>query len=306
MVLENIKGVYTALITPFNEDDEVDYDGLMRNVEFQIESGIDGLVALGTTAETPTLTPHEKEQVLHTVIETANKRVPIIAGTGTNATRTTLEESKKAMEMGADGLLVVTPYYNKPQQGGIYNHFAEVAHLGAPVIVYNIPGRTGVNIETETLERIAELDNIIGVKEASGNISQIMDVIARIKRKHPNFSVMNGDDALTYPVLALGGDGVISVVSNLVPKHLRSIYRYCTIGDYENARRLHYDLLPLFQGAFIETNPAPIKWAMNYSGMAAGGLRQPLEEISLKNKQRLERILSDLASRVAEKPSLLF
>lgn len=287
-----LRGVSTALITPFLSNQEVDYEGLRRNVRLQIDNGIRGLLPLGTTGETPTLNEAEKEKVVTAVVEEARKsenRIPVMVGVGTNSTKKTIENALHASEWGADALLVVTPYYNKPTQAGIYAHFAAVnAAVNLPIVVYNIKGRTGTNIETPTLKKIAELENIIGVKEASGDINQMMDVIDTI----PELAVYSGDDVMTFPLVCLGGQGVISVVSNLMPGKVVEMTGAALEGDLERARKLHFELLPFFRAAFYETNPGPIKYAMNQSGLAAGPLRLPLVEMIPENKARMDAVLS--------------
>lgn len=290
---ENLfKGVTTALITPFNSDGSVDYVGLKTNVKHQIENGVLGLVPLGTTGETPTLFEEEKEQVVRAVVEQArsiSKDVKILVGVGTNSTHSTIANCKSAQYWGADALLVVTPYYNKPTQEGIIAHFNAVCSaVDLPIVVYNIQGRTGTNIETGTLKKIAEANtNVIGVKEASGNLNQMMDVLENI----PEIYVYSGDDGLTLPLLSLGGQGVISVVSNLLPARVVRMVQSALDGDYKTARAIHFDLQPIFKNAFIESNPAPIKYAMNKFNLAAGPTRLPLVEIRDSSKQVLNTIL---------------
>ncbi len=213
--MTKLRGAFTALITPMNPDGSVDYDGFRTLVRYQLEQGISGLVPLGTTGETPTLDESEEEKIIEIAMAEAGGKVPVILGAGSNSTRDAVKYVKRAKAAGADYALVVTPYYNKPNDEGIYRHFEACAEVGLPIIVYNIVGRTGKNISTPLLARIAELPNIAGVKEASGDLNQMMDVIATIARKKPGFSVLSGDDALNLPLCAIGGDGVISVVSNL-------------------------------------------------------------------------------------------
>jgi len=289
-----IKGTFTALITPF-KNNEVDYEGFEKNVKFQIDNKINGLLPLGTTGETPTLNENEQTKIIQIAVKAAENKIPVIVGTGSNSTEHTIENTKRAKQEGADIALIVTPYYNKPTQEGIYLHFKKVVEtVDIPVIVYNIKGRTGTNIETPTLEKIADLPNIIGVKEASGDIMQMGDVINRIKSKHPDFSVMSGDDKITLPLLALGGDGVISVISNLVPAHMGRMVEAGLKGNFEKARKIHYELLPLIKAAFIETNPVPIKAAMEMCGKSAGGVRLPLCQLKPESKEYLEKILKDM------------
>ncbi|MBN2423027.1 4-hydroxy-tetrahydrodipicolinate synthase [Candidatus Woesearchaeota archaeon] len=289
-----IKGTYTALITPF-KNGELDLEGLRQNIRHQIKEGISGILPLGTTGETPTLSRKEQDEIIKASVEEAHGKVPVMVGTGSNCTHHTIENTKRAKELGADIVLVVTPYYNKPTQEGIFRHFKAVVNaVDIPLVVYNIQGRTGKNIETSTLIRIAQLRNIIGVKEASGNINQMGDVIQQISSKHKSFNVMSGDDSLTLPLIALGGKGVVSVVSNLLPGKVSAMVNAGLEGDFERARELHYELLPLFKGAFIETNPIPIKEAMNMCGMAAGDYRMPMCEMLPENKEKLKKILEEM------------
>lgn len=271
-----LRGTFTALITPFLENGEVDYDGFCRLIDFQIENGVAGLVPLGTTGETPTLLVEEEDKLIKLAVQTVAKRVPIIIGTGSNCTHEAVKYTTRAKNLGADYALVVTPYYNKPTDEGVFRHFQAVSEVGIPIIVYNIAGRTGKNISTDLLERIAALPNIAGVKEASGNINQVMEVVQRIKMNKPNFSVLSGDDALTLPLVAVGSDGVVSVVSNLIPDRVVEMVDTALSGDFKLARELHYKLLPIFKAAFVESNPVPIKAAMNWAGLPAGNLRLPL------------------------------
>ena len=285
--MKKLRGAFTALVTPMNNDGSVDYEGFKRLVRFQLESGISGIVPLGTTGETPTLDESEEEILIDIAIAEAKGKVPVIVGAGSNNTKDAVRYVQRAKDKGADYALVVTPYYNKPTDEGIYRHFAACCEVGLPIIVYNIAGRTGKNICTALLARIAELPNIAGVKEASGDIGQMMDVLATIAAKKPNFTVLSGDDALCLPLAALGGDGVISVVSNIEPARITELALAAISGDLEKARKLHYKLLPAFKAAFIETNPVPIKAAMNMKGLPAGSLRLPLCPLQKENEAPL-------------------
>ncbi len=297
------QGAYTAMITPMNADGSVDYEGFRTNVKFQLEQGIDGLVPLGTTAETPTLDerPGEEEDKLIAIVmeevksfeSKTGKHIPVIIGAGSNNTRDAVAYCERAKKAGADAALVVTPYYNKPSKEGIYQHFAAVSKVGIPIIVYNIQGRTGINIPTDTLVRIAELPNIAGVKEASGNINQMMDVIAAIKSKKPDFAVLSGDDGLTLPLISVGGDGIISVVSNLTPSLVAELASKAIKGDLEGARALHYRLLPFFKAAFVDGNPTSIKYAMSVKKMPSGPCRLPLVEVTDSAKKVIEDALKE-------------
>lgn len=285
--MTRLRGAFTALITPMNSDESVDYEGFRRLVRFQLESGISGIVPLGTTGETPTLEESEEDQLIDIAVAEAKGKIPVIIGAGSNCTRDAVKYVKRARDKGADYALVVTPYYNKPTDEGVYRHFAACAEVGLPIIVYNIASRTGKNISTSLLARIAELPNIAGVKEASGDLGQMMDVIATIKSKKPDFAVLSGDDGLTLALMALGGDGVVSVVSNIAPKEVTEMTKAALAGDFATARELHYRLQPAFKNAFIETNPVPIKAAMNMKGLPAGTLRLPLVPLSPENRPRL-------------------
>ncbi len=284
-----IGGCITALVTPFNERLGVDYEGLRRNVRFQIENGISGLAPLGTTGEAPTIRDDERKGIINTVIEEAAGKVPVIVGAGTHSTEHTIAYAQEAEDLGADALLVVSPYYNKPSQEGLYRHFEAISKsVGISIIPYNIPGRTAVNIEPGTMSRIASLPNVIGVKEASGNIAQITEVISRAGE---GFSVLSGDDCMTIPIMSLGGTGVISVASNLLPRRVAEMTRAASAGDWDLAARLNLDMLPIFRGAFLETNPVPIKTAMRICGMPAGGVRLPLYGMGEANIRTLRGIL---------------
>ena len=295
-----LKGTFTALITPMKQNGDVDFEGFREHIKNQFKAGIDGLVPLGTTSATPTLDEEEERKMLEIIFaerdahkNASGNYVPIVVGAGSNNTRDAVRYAQRAKEAGADAILVVTPYYNKPSQAGILKHFEAVCAVGVPVIVYNIQGRTGVNIATETLEKIAELPNVIGVKEASGNVQQMMDVIAKIKSRKPEFSVMSGDDSLTLPLLALGGDGIISVVSNLAPERMKAMVDAALRGDFSAAKEMHYKLLPTFRASMIEGNPSSIKCAMNLKGLPAGTVRAPLSEVSEGGKQFIKAALQE-------------
>lgn len=297
------QGAFTAMITPMNEDGSVDYEGLRTNTKFQLEQGIDGLVPLGTTAETPTLDERpgeEEDKIIQIIMEevkafekSSGKKIPVILGAGSNNTKDAVAYCERAKKAGADAALVVTPYYNKPSKEGIFRHFEQVSKVGIPIIVYNIQGRTGLNIPTDLLERIASLPNIAGVKEASGNINQMMEVIATIKSKNSDFAVLSGDDGLTLPLISVGGDGVISVVSNLTPSLVSKMTNDALKGDFENAKKLHYRLLPFFKAAFVDGNPSSIKYAMNFKKMSAGPCRLPLVEVTDSAKKIIEKAIKD-------------
>jgi len=287
------QGTATAIVTPFKKDGSLDESALRRFVDFQIEGGVEALVPVGTTGENPTLTPEEHKRVIEIVIEQANKRVKVFAGAGSNCTADAIEKARFAKKAGADAALVVGPYYNKPTQGGYYQHFKAIAvAVDIPIIVYNVPGRTGGNIEASTILKMAEeIPNITMVKEASGNIAQIME-IARNKPEH--FSLLSGDDAFAYPLMALGGEGCISVVANEAPREFSEMIRLCIKGNWKEALKLHYKLLPLMNANFIESNPIPVKAALSMMGLIEDVLRLPLVPMSDANRAKLRRVMEEL------------
>ncbi len=297
----NITGCYTAIVTPFKKNLEVDYDGLRENIRFQIDNGIDGVVPCGTTGEAATLSMEEHEKVIDTVVDEANGKIKVIAGTGSNNTAEAIELTKHAKDAGADACLLITPYYNKPTQEGIYQHYKKIAEtIDIPLIPYNIKSRTGVNIDADTTIRLSRINGIIGVKEASGDLDQISGIINKLKlRNAQNFILLSGDDGWTLPIIALGGKGVISVVSNIMPKEVKTLTDCCLSGNFECAREIHYKLLNLTKTMFIETNPAPVKYAMNVLkenkkiGMNAGNLRLPLVEVSDASKGKIKEVLKE-------------
>jgi 4-hydroxy-tetrahydrodipicolinate synthase len=286
------QGVYTALITPFTRGGKIDEQALRKLVDFQIEKGIDGLVPVGTTGESPTLSPEETEQVIRVVVEQAEGKVPVIAGTGSNCTDKAIHMTEKAKAIGATASLQVAPYYNKPTGEGFYRHFTAIADgVDLPMVVYNIPGRSGKNIENPIMLRLAEHRNIVAVKEASGSIPQMMDLIAK---KPEGFDVLSGDDNMAYPLMALGGVGVVSVASNIIPDRMKQLTQAALQGEWDRARQLHYELLPLFKGIFLETNPIPIKAAMAMKGFVEEIYRLPMCPLSPENRKSLTEILKGL------------
>lgn len=269
------RGVYTAIITPFTKKGEIDEESLQKIIEDQIQNGIDGLVPCGTTGESPTLSHEEHDRVIELTVKFANGRVPVIAGTGSNATSEAIRLSKHAEEAGVDAVLQVNPYYNKPTQNGLYQHFKAVADaISIPVIVYNIKGRTGINVETPTLVKLMhDCENIVGVKEASGNLDQMKDVI---QNRNDGFSVLSGDDNMTLSLLKAGGDGVVSVASNLIPKQMVDFVHAALDGDFEKAQQEENRLMEFFKALFLETNPIPIKTAMAMQGWCEETFRLPM------------------------------
>jgi 4-hydroxy-tetrahydrodipicolinate synthase len=285
------KGVITALVTPLRND-HVDEEALRRLVDEQIRAGIDGLVPVGTTGESPTLRNEEHIRVIEVVVEEAKKRVPVIAGTGANATREAIELTAAAKAVGADGTLQVTPYYNKPTQDGLYRHFkAVVDAVALPMVVYNVPGRTGCDLLPETIARLCELPLMVGVKEATGNLQRAAQIIARVGDR---VSMLSGDDATAMPFYAIGGNGCISVVSNVVPADMAAMWDAAAAGNWNKARELHYKVFPLSEGLFIEANPIPVKAALAMMGKIADEIRPPLYPMTGANREKVRKILVDL------------
>ncbi len=277
-------GSITALVTPF-KDDRVDEAALKRLVEFQIKNSADGIVPCGTTGESATLSYEEHERVVELVIEATNKRIPVIAGTGSNSTSETIMLTRHAKKAGADAALLITPYYNKPTQQGLYEHYRKIAEsVDIPIILYNVPGRTSVNMLPETVARLSEVKGIVGIKEATGDLKQISDVIEFSKK---GFIVLSGDDFTTLPLLCLGGHGVISVTSNIAPKAVSKMMRLFKEGRLKEALTAHFRLQPLHRAMFIETNPIPVKTALAVMGMIEEEFRLPLVRMSSANRVKL-------------------
>lgn len=288
------QGVYTAMITPFNTDESVDEGALRALVDFQIEQGIAGLVPVGTTGESPTVTHEENVEVVGIVVDQAKGRVPVIAGTGSNSTQEAVDMTRRAKDLGATASLQVAPYYNKPNQEGFYRHFVTVAEKSdLPVLVYNIPGRTGKNIENDTMLRMAKHPKIVGVKEASGSMPQVMGLAAQ---KPEDFVILAGDDNLALPIMALGGVGIVSVASNLFPKEMQEFATKAIANDLAGARRDHYRMLPFFKALFADTNPIPVKYAMARTGHCEEVYRLPLVAPSDEVKKTVDSALTELGA----------
>ncbi|MCX7639972.1 MAG: 4-hydroxy-tetrahydrodipicolinate synthase [Pyrinomonadaceae bacterium] len=292
MQVEWMQGCATALITPFRKDGSIDEDSFRLLVKRQIENGVKILVPCGTTGESATMTEAERLHVIRICIEVAHKdKAKVIAGTGSNNTAATIDFTRKVRELGADAALIVAPYYNKPSQEGLYAHFAEVARSvrDFPIVIYNVPGRTSCNISAETTLRLAnDFENIVATKEASGNFSQIMQICAFRPR---GFKVFSGDDAITLPLISIGADGLVSVVSNEFPKETSEMVEKALRGAWSSARRLHYKLLPLMEANFIEPSPAPCKFVMSQMGLCEENLRLPLVPISEPSRKKIKEIL---------------
>lgn len=284
--------VLTAMVTPFNEDLEVDYQRAQELVVRLIESGSDGVVVSGTTGESPTLTKKEKLNLFRAVVEAIGGKGAVIAGTGSYNTAESIELTKEAEKTGVDGLLLVAPYYNKPSQDGLYRHFKEIAGATSlPAIIYNIPGRTGVNISVDTMVKLAEIDNIVGVKESSGNLAQISEIF---EKTPADFLIYSGDDALTLPVLSVGGVGVISVAGHIAGRKINEMVTAYERGEVGKAAEINAGLGPLFRTLFINTNPIMVKTACNLVGLKVGGLRLPLVEASQKETEIMREVLKNL------------
>lgn len=291
------KGAGVAIITPFHEDGSVNYDKLDELIDFHCENGTDSIVICGTTGESSTLTEAEHMECIKFTIEHTKKRIPVIAGTGSNCTRTAIEMSKEAAEAGADGLLIVTPYYNKATQAGLFAHYKAIAdEVNTPIILYSVKSRTATNIEPATVARLVnEVENIVGIKEASGDISQISKIMQMSDGK---IDLYSGNDDQILPLLALGGKGVISVLSNIAPRETHDICAKFFAGDLEGSRALQFKALPLIDQLFCEVNPIPIKKAANLMGMEVGGLRMPLTEMTEKNAENLAKAMTDFGLKL--------
>jgi 4-hydroxy-tetrahydrodipicolinate synthase len=292
--MSTFSGVITALVTPLR-DDKVDEEALRRLIDEQIAAGVDGLVPVGTTGESPTLTVEEHIRVIEVTVQAAKaakNRVPVIAGTGSNSTRETIELSQAAKKVGADGLLLVTPYYNKPSQDHLYRHFkAVVQTVPLPTVLYNVPGRTACDLLPDTLARLCELPEIVGVKEATGSTLRASQILAKTGDR---LALLSGDDATAFPLFALGGRGVISVVSNVAPREFSAMWDAAAAGDWKKARELHYKTLPLSEGLFVEANPVPVKAALAMMGRIADELRPPLYPLAEQHREKLRGILREL------------
>ena len=292
--LDWLRGCATALVTPFTASGAVDEQRLRDLIEYQIAGGVRILVPCGTTGESVTMSEDENKFVIRTTVEVCRGRAKVIAGTGSNSTSSTITRSQLARELGVDAVLTVAPYYNKPTQDGLYAHFRAIAESldGLPVVIYNVPGRTSSNISADTTLRLArDVENIVAVKEASGNLSQIMEIL---RGRPEDFRVISGDDSLTLALVALGGDGLISVASNEAPEMMSRLNDLALAGQWDEARALHYRLLPLMEGNFIESSPGPVKAAMAMMGLLEENLRLPLVPVQEKTRARMREILTEV------------
>lgn len=287
--LDQLRGCGTAIVTPFRRDETIDEAALKRLIEYQIEGGVDFLVACGTTGESVTMTEDEQARVVQLTIETVKGRIPVVAGAGGYNTREVIEKIERYATLGADAILSVTPYYNKPTQEGLFQHYRAIAESSAlPIILYNVPGRTGCNLEPALVARLAEFETIVGIKEASGNISQIGEIASLVD---DSFLIFAGDDSVVLPVAALGGVGVISVASNLLPRDVSRLTHACVDGRLEEARALYRQLTPIFKAMFIESNPGPVKAALAMIGLIEEVYRLPMVPLSPANRAALEKVI---------------
>ncbi len=297
------EGVLPAIITPFKRNSAMglDVQGLERNIGFLLSCGIHGIVPCGSTGESATLTFEEHEKVIEIAVDKVNGRIPVLAGSGSNNTAEAVRLTKAAKDIGADGVLVISPYYNKPNRSGLIKHYTKLADLDVPVVMYNVPGRTGQNLEPDLVAELACHPNIVAIKEASGNIGQISRIIEETQDE--DFMVISGDDNITIPIMALGGAGVISVAANVDPKRMVAMYEAMKCGDYQKALVLHFALSPLFRSMFIDTNPIPVKKAVELLGMAGGPVRLPLDDLDEKKTEHLRKILATIPNNRKTKSS---
>jgi 4-hydroxy-tetrahydrodipicolinate synthase len=298
------EGVLPAIITPFKRNPAMglDVQGLERNIGFLLSCGIHGIVPCGSTGESATLTFEEHEKVIEITVDKVNGRIPVVAGSGSNNTAEAVRLTKAAKDIGADGVLVISPYYNKPNRSGLIKHYTKLADLDVPVVMYNVPGRTGQNLEPDLVAELARHPNIVAIKEASGNIGQISRIIE--ETQDDDFVVISGDDNITLPIMALGGAGVISVAANVDPKRMVAMYEAMKQGDYQKALVLHYALSPLLRAMFIDTNPIPVKKAVELLGMAGGPVRLPLDDLDEKKTEQLKKILATIPDKSNVKSSV--
>ena len=288
------RGVFPAIITPFLKDESLDEEGLKRNIEYLNKTGIAGIIPCGTTGESATLTFEEHKRVVGIAVEAS--KVPVIAGTGSNNTSEALELTRHAAKAGADAALLITPYYNKPNDKGMYEHFKKIAeNCDIPIVLYNVPKRTGIDLKPELVAKLSRIKNIVAIKEASGSLSQQSQIIEQTRGS--DFVLLSGDDDLTLPTIALGGQGVVSVVANVAPRKTVTMVDAALKVDMEKARELHYELAPLVRAMFLETNPIPVKTAHKYLGLANGPLRLPLGEMAQANEAKLKEIVERLGER---------
>ncbi|MFH1847299.1 MAG: 4-hydroxy-tetrahydrodipicolinate synthase [Candidatus Omnitrophota bacterium] len=280
------KGSYVALVTPL-KDGKIDEKTFRELIEFHIDKGTDGLVPCGCTGEAATLTMAEQKRLIKIAVETCDKRIPVVAGTGSNSTQEAIELTVSSRKAGCDGALIITPYYNKPTAEGQYRHYSEIAkNADIPIMLYNVPSRTGISLAPDTVARLSKIDNIVAIKEAAGSVQQVVDILSLC-----DIVVMSGDDSLTLPFMSVGARGVVSVAANIIPEKIHDLVQTWTDGDLEESRKIHYEIMDLCKAMFIETNPIPVKTALSLMGMVGEEWRLPLCEMSRENKEKLEKVL---------------
>lgn len=292
-----LEGTIVAMVTPFNSEDEVDRAGMRENINYLIEKGVEGILAAGTTGESATITHDEQQEMIDILVDEVNGKVKAIAGAGSNSSKESLSLVKYAENAGADAALVITPYYNKPQQHGLYGHYKMLSEsTDIPIIVYNVPSRTGTDIDVETIGQVSQLDNIVGIKEANPDMDKVSQIQKKLEELEntDNFSIISGNDNLTLPMISMGAKGVISVVANVDPERMSQMVRYALKGDFENAGKLHYQLYDLMDVLFIESNPVPAKESLNMMGRPAGHVRMPLAPLKEDDRELLRKVLEDL------------
>ncbi len=290
------EGTYVAMVTPFNEDKEIDEEGFRSNINYLIEKGVTGLVGAGTTGESATVSHEEHQRLIDILVDEVDGRVETIAGTGSNATSEAISLTKYACDAGADAALLITPYYNKPQQHGLVEHYGTIAELcDIPLIAYNVPSRTGINMDVETIVELAKIDGIDAVKEASGSVDKVSDIYKALSHEglEDDFNILSGEDSLTLPIMAVGGTGVISASANIDARRMVLMVDSILNDDYTRAMELHYEMVELIRALFIESNPVPVKTAMSLMGLPSGPLRQPLAEMKEENLEILKKALKD-------------
>jgi 4-hydroxy-tetrahydrodipicolinate synthase len=297
-----LKGVYPALITPFKKNGEIDVQGFRNNIDFVIEGGVSGIVPCGCTGEAATLSFEEQKLLLETAVDQANGRVPVIGGSGSNNTREAVELTRYAKDSGATAAMLITPYYNKPGDAGQILHYTTVAeNVDIPIILYNVPSRTGINMKPSVVAQLAKIDNIVGIKEASGSPAQTAEIIELTRVSKKPFTVLSGDDNLTIPIMSYGGKGVVSVAANILPAEVSQMVACYLKGDLKKALDTYYKLAPIMRGLFIETNPIPVKAAAGMMGLAAGPMRPPLTALAPENQKKLQPMLEALGVFKAKK-----
>lgn len=292
----NFEGTYVAMVTPFTEDKQIDEEGFRYNINYLIDRGVNGLVGAGTTGESATISHEEHQRVIEILVDEVDGRVETIAGTGSNATSEAISLTKFADDAGADAALLITPYYNKPQQHAMVEHYRTISEAtDIPLIAYNVPSRTGINMDVETIVELAKIDNVDAVKEASGSVDKVSDIYRALQKEglEDDFNILSGEDSLTLPIMAVGGTGVISASANIDSKRMVLMVDSILNDDYDTAFNLHYEMLELIRALFIESNPVPVKTAMNIMGLPSGPLRQPLAEMKEENLEVLKKALKD-------------